>query len=639
MAEVKAKYFDTDQWMKAPNGKKTKLNERQWLQVRTPNFLNWFGDWINDPENASKVVDENGEPMVVYHGTVRQFSEFSKKAPSRHIEMPGFYFTPNAEIAENFAQDEYTEIRDNDGWVVGAEGGGIYPVFLSVRNPVIINVNDTLATMTNFHTILEKINDGISSGHDGTIINGWADGSGDTQMAAFSPTQIKSATANVGTFDPENADIRYMLQNHYHGSGAFFDRFDVKYIGTGEGAQAFGWGIYVSERKGVAEDYAERVGGKNNNLVLTIGNNEYNLSDFNNWFIDDDAIPEKDFPLEASQLMIDLLHEAKDWGGNTSGTLQGDFEIIQSYHNFHTVAIAKAIEGFIDIEQLGFSLDVDWNPLQLPDHVIPIEDQDEYFEYWRYPEHYFEPIRKTKANIERALKLIDRSAYYFETIVGEYVNAESNAELGGKLIDQINYDIQSAKALHNYVQEKNVQIKLGEGNRNLYTLNVWENHTEDTLDWFGKPTEEQINKINAALLTRKGKESDLAKFEIVDGAVYAVDRKLGIRVSMTDGREIYLTLKTAVTRTAQRTSEFLLRAGIDGIKYPVNATSGGTGKKGFNYVIFDADQITITNHVRYKMLNEDLAARLKAAQERLTRTHRDPIAIAEEVAEEMGLEP
>ncbi|HNX38716.1 MAG TPA: hypothetical protein PKI15_10200, partial [Candidatus Cloacimonadota bacterium] len=430
-----------------------------------------------------------------------------------------------------------------------------------------------------------------------------------------------------------------MLQNHYHGSGAFFDRFDVKYIGTGEGAQAFGWGIYVSERKGVAEDYAERVGGKNNNLVLTIGNNEYNLSDFNNWFIDDDAIPEKDFPLEASQLMIDLLHEAKDWGGNTSGTLQGDFEIIQSYHNFHTVAIAKAIEGFIDIEQLGFSLDVDWNPMQLPDHVIPIEDQDEYFEYWRYPEHYFEPIRKTKANIERALKLIDRSAYYFETIVGEYVNAESNAELGGKLIDQINYDIQSAKALHNYVQEKNVQIKLGEGNRNLYTLNVWENHTEDTLDWFGKPTEEQINKINAALLTRKGKESDLAKFEIVDGAVYAVDRKLGIRVSMTDGREIYLTLKTAVTRTAQRTSEFLLRAGIDGIKYPVNATSGGTGEKGFNYVIFDADQITITNHVRYKMLNEDLAARLKAAQERLTRTHRDPIAIAEEVAEEMGLEP
>ena len=33
------------------------------------NFRNWFGDWVNDPANASKVVDDNGEPLVVYRGT------------------------------------------------------------------------------------------------------------------------------------------------------------------------------------------------------------------------------------------------------------------------------------------------------------------------------------------------------------------------------------------------------------------------------------------------------------------------------------------------------------------------------------------------------------------------------------------
>ena len=43
------------------------LNEQQWLQVRTKAFKGWFGDWENDPANASKVVDENGEPLVVYH--------------------------------------------------------------------------------------------------------------------------------------------------------------------------------------------------------------------------------------------------------------------------------------------------------------------------------------------------------------------------------------------------------------------------------------------------------------------------------------------------------------------------------------------------------------------------------------------
>ena len=56
-------------YLKAPNGADTKLNPEQWSMVRTKAFKSWFGDWENDPANASKVVDRNGEPMVVYHGT------------------------------------------------------------------------------------------------------------------------------------------------------------------------------------------------------------------------------------------------------------------------------------------------------------------------------------------------------------------------------------------------------------------------------------------------------------------------------------------------------------------------------------------------------------------------------------------
>lgn len=56
-------------YMQAPNGKPTKLTERQWLTVRTKAFKAWFGDWEKAPDNASKVPDENGEPRVVYHGT------------------------------------------------------------------------------------------------------------------------------------------------------------------------------------------------------------------------------------------------------------------------------------------------------------------------------------------------------------------------------------------------------------------------------------------------------------------------------------------------------------------------------------------------------------------------------------------
>lgn len=43
--EVVKRYKGTAQWLKAPNGKPSNLNERQWVQVRTPSFKKWFGDW------------------------------------------------------------------------------------------------------------------------------------------------------------------------------------------------------------------------------------------------------------------------------------------------------------------------------------------------------------------------------------------------------------------------------------------------------------------------------------------------------------------------------------------------------------------------------------------------------------------
>ena len=84
--------------MKAPNGKQTNLNERQWLQVRTKAFKEWFGDWENDPKNASKVVDENGEPLVVYHGTNAEFNEFR----GNHGQI---MFSPSRKYAQIMAGD------------------------------------------------------------------------------------------------------------------------------------------------------------------------------------------------------------------------------------------------------------------------------------------------------------------------------------------------------------------------------------------------------------------------------------------------------------------------------------------------------------------------------------------------------
>lgn len=44
----------------------------------------------------------------------------------------------------------------------------------------------------------------------------------------------------------------------YHGSQASFDKFDHSFMGSGEGAQAYGWGTYVSEVEGIAKAYAKQ---------------------------------------------------------------------------------------------------------------------------------------------------------------------------------------------------------------------------------------------------------------------------------------------------------------------------------------------------------------------------------------------
>jgi len=194
MEAVRKQYQGTDQWMKAPNGKPTKLNERQWLQVRTPNFLNWFGNWINDPANASKVVDENGEPKVMYHSTQSKFTEF--KPSWRGLLF--FAETPDDALAGYGAINTFGKDTDR------MQDNRLYSVFLSAKN---IAGDKGKSGRIHFQTaendrFREKL---IADKYDSAYIRDEAD----TTIAVFSPTQIKSATANVGTFDPENADIRY----------------------------------------------------------------------------------------------------------------------------------------------------------------------------------------------------------------------------------------------------------------------------------------------------------------------------------------------------------------------------------------------------------------------------------------------
>ena len=200
--DIKAKAISDGTFMKAPNGKPTNLNEHQWLQVRTKAFKNWFGDWENDPKNASKVVDENGEPLVVYHRSPNKFNTFDINKIGTTTDTgqygKGFYFGV-----------------ENDR----AEGNNVYEVFLNIRNPYNItkesrssNIAYTYNRPFNEWTDWHKKN---ISKEEADLVNskdGIIDLVEDNEFVVKNSNQIKSATDNVGTFSTENDDIRMAIE-------------------------------------------------------------------------------------------------------------------------------------------------------------------------------------------------------------------------------------------------------------------------------------------------------------------------------------------------------------------------------------------------------------------------------------------
>lgn len=177
----------------ASNGSPSNLTERQYAQVRTKAFKDWFGDWENDPKNASKVVDENGEPLIVYHESPNIFNVFdtSKKRYNVH-EVNGIWAS-----AIN---------RKGKGY-----GENIYPLFINLRKPIRTSIKQ-VTTIVELRTLENKALKNNSS--DGAILNTIDKFGYETQYYVKNPNQVKSATDNIGTFSTENDDIRFKRTNN-----------------------------------------------------------------------------------------------------------------------------------------------------------------------------------------------------------------------------------------------------------------------------------------------------------------------------------------------------------------------------------------------------------------------------------------
>ena len=125
----------------APNGKKSNLPEELYRLVRTDNFIDWFGDWINNPNTASKVVDKNGEPLVVYHGSIYDFNVYDEKKK----DLFGWHFGTK-KAAEKVGKIRYQHSKLTHiplRYIEENKHFNIKPFFLNIRNPYqILDVAD-----------------------------------------------------------------------------------------------------------------------------------------------------------------------------------------------------------------------------------------------------------------------------------------------------------------------------------------------------------------------------------------------------------------------------------------------------------------------------------------------------------------
>lgn len=158
------------------------------VKTDSPEFERWFGD--------SKVVNDAGKPLVVYHGTTAEFSAFKTGGDG------GIHF--------GTAEAAAWRLADRTGFE-DSPGNKIIQAYLSIKNPKeVMDAGDE-------RSWFEEIELAKREGHDGIVYGNRAEADEDTEgnpitttsWVAFRPEQIKSAIGNNGDFDPSNADIRF----------------------------------------------------------------------------------------------------------------------------------------------------------------------------------------------------------------------------------------------------------------------------------------------------------------------------------------------------------------------------------------------------------------------------------------------
>jgi hypothetical protein len=350
----------------------------------------------------------------------------------------------------------------------------------------------------------------------------------------------------------------------YHGSPHNFDRFTTEKMGTGEGAQAFGWGLYFTDLESIARNYA-----KNLSTVKFKGQDITQVNFFDLLFTGLDASNFDFYNYQNGR--IHNLKEFKKYVDDNVNYLsnltvdENSPSILRllSDYEYREEKIKQAKEN------IKLTKDTDFKNLQ--DNLVKAGLD----------------IKTAKNIADDAKRSRDGNLNYLKNSIKYLASRETTVKT---IIESEKRRNKSSLNYFKFIQNNFDNIEMA---RNLYKVSLHKGKTPSEYTWleWDKPlTKDLKNKIDRAILT-----SNLSPNTI---------RELSINLNKFEGSygDIYKSLEQ-VFKNSKELSLSLLNQGIDGVKFPAESISRGATSdtaRGFNYVVFDENAITIEEQIQFQ---------------------------------------
>ena len=312
----------------------------------------------------------------------------------------------------------------------------------------------------------------------------------------------------------------------YHGSPYFFDRFTTNAMGTGEGAQAFGWGLYFTDIENIARNYADILGSKS----ITFDGVDINGTD--GW------------------------NEAKD----AISVLAQD---IDGYGFIRSIESIKKLSNKALTEYLPY----------LASEKVNINDKE-------YAQERVDAANYLLKNIDNFKEQSGKNLYKVSLHKGktpsEYTWLEWDTQISKEIKENFS----------NIVKKENLK---GE----IHNIKLSDKYDVESFDggktWKVGDTEKIGTEEEFVATFEDKKEAEKEAYN------------LNFAESNIIGKDLYEALAKQIGQ--KEASLFLLENDIDGVKYPAESISRGTTSdtaKGFNYVVFDENAITIEEQIQFQ---------------------------------------